>query len=225
MRLLVAEDDTALRSVLVRSLTEAGYVVEAFARGDDAEATLRTAAFDGAVLDWILPARSGVDICAGLRALGNPLPVLMLTARDGVGDRVTGLDSGADDYLTKPFDLDELLARVRAMLRRPVLGSAPLLRTGDLAVDPARHEAWVGDSPLTLAPREYAVLERLAGEAGRLVTRHALARSVLADETGALGSNSLDVHIMRLRRKLSAAGAQSTITTVRGTGFRLEAPP
>jgi DNA-binding response OmpR family regulator len=225
MRLLVAEDDTALRSVLVRSLTEAGYVVEAFARGDDAEATLRTATFDGAVLDWILPARSGVDICAGLRALGNPLPVLMLTARDGVGDRVTGLDSGADDYLTKPFDLDELLARVRAMLRRPVLGSAPLLRTGDLAVDPARHEAWVGDSPLTLAPREYAVLERLAGEAGRLVTRHALARSVLADETGALGSNSLDVHIMRLRRKLSAAGAQSTITTVRGTGFRLEAPP
>jgi two-component system, OmpR family, response regulator len=222
MRLLVAEDDTALRSLLVRGLTEAGYVVESYARGDDAEAALRTTTFDGAVLDWVLPARSGVDICAAERARGSGLPILVLTARDGVGDRIAGLDSGADDYLTKPFDVDELLARIRAMLRRPVLGSAPLLRMSDLAVDPGRREAWVADAPLTLTPREYALLERLATDAGRLVTRHALARSVMADETKALGSNSLDVHIMRLRRKLRTARAQCAITTVRGAGFRLE---
>jgi two-component system, OmpR family, response regulator len=225
MRLLVAEDDPALRSLLVRALTEAGYVVEAWARGDDAEAALRMETFDGAVLDWVLPSRAGVDICAAVRASGSALPILILTARDGVGERVTGLDSGADDYLTKPFDIEELLARIRAMLRRPVLGSAAVLRTSDLSIDPGRREARVADAPLSLTAREYALLERLVTDAGRLVTRHALARSVIADETEALSSNSLDVHVMRLRRKLRAATAACTITTVRGAGFRLDPGP
>jgi DNA-binding response OmpR family regulator len=224
MRVLLVEDDTRIAHFVAKGLREHSYAVDVAAAGEDALYQVAINTYDLVILDVMIPAPDGFAVCKELRRTGHRMPVLMLTARDAVEDRVEGLDRGADDYLTKPFDLDELLARVRAMLRRPVLGNSPLLRAGDLAVDPARREAWVGDSPLSLAPREYALLERLAGEAGRLVTRHALARSVLADETGALSSNSIDVHIMRLRRKLAAAGAQSRIATVRGTGFRLEAP-
>jgi DNA-binding response OmpR family regulator len=219
LRLLLAEDDDRMRDVLERGLREHGYIVDSFASGADAELAIRAASYDLAVLDWMLPGRTGPQVCAALRRNGNALPVLMLTARDAAKDRVAGLDSGADDYLVKPFDFSELLARIRTLLRRPP--TVVPLRLGNVLVDSSRRTALVGEKRLLLTAREYLVLERLARHPETLVRRLDLERSVLEDETEAMASNSLDVHISRIRRKLRDAGADVQIVNSRGVGFRL----
>jgi DNA-binding response OmpR family regulator len=220
MRVLVAEDDRRLREILARGLAEEHYIVDSVERGDDADIALRSGAYDLAILDWNLPGKSGLEICRRLRDRGSSLPVLFLTARDTEADRVHGLDTGADDYLVKPFEFDELLARLRAIVRR---GGAVNTETGvgRLVLDQARRQARVGRTVVDLTPREYSLLERLVLQAGTVVTRTELARSTLRDETVAVGSNSLNVHVSRIRRQLREAGSTVTILTVRGVGFRL----
>jgi DNA-binding response OmpR family regulator len=220
MRVLVAEDDARLREILARGLTEEHYIVDSVERGDDAEIALRGGGYDLAILDWNLPGKSGLDVCRGLRDRGFLLPVLFLTARDSEADRVRGLDTGADDYLIKPFEFAELMARLRAIVRR---GAAvnPEAGVGGLVLDQARRQARVGLIVVDLTLREYALLEVLVLHTGRVVTRAELARSTLTDETAAVGSNSLNVHIGRIRQRLREAGSTVTILTIRGVGFRL----
>jgi two-component system, OmpR family, response regulator len=220
MRVLVAEDDARLREILARGLTEEHYIVDTFERGDDAEIALLGGAYDLAILDWNLPGTSGLEVCHRLRERGISLPVLILTARDRETDRIRGLDTGADDYLIKPFEFDELMARLRAIVRR---GAAvnPEAGVGGLVLDQARRQARVGLMIVDLTPREYALLEKLVLHAGTVVTRTDLARSTLIDETVAVGSNSLNVHVSRIRQRLREAGSTVTILTVRGVGFRL----
>jgi two-component system OmpR family response regulator len=220
MRVLVAEDDARLREILARGLAEEHYIVDSVERGDDAEIALRGGAYDLAILDWNLPGKSGLEVCRRLRDRGISLPVLFLTARDSENDRVQGLDTGADDYLVKPFEFDELLARLRAIVRRGA-GVNPETGVGGLVLDQARRHARVGRMVLDLTPREYALLEKLVLHAGAVVTRTDLARSTLIDETAAVGSNSLNVHVSRIRQRLREAGSNVIILTVRGVGFRL----
>ncbi len=219
MRLLLAEDDRGLRFVLAKALTEQGYVVDAVA--DGAEALLQIGEHDYAlaVLDWRMPKRSGLDVVMAVRKSGKSLPLLMLTARDTSADRVLGLDSGADDYLVKPFDLDELLARVRALLRRPRDGGSPILCCGGLSFDPGTQEIYVDDKPLPVTATQRRILELLLHDSPNLTSRRAVADHVWVDDLEPLGSNAIDVHMARLRAKL--VGARVRIVTVRGSGFRL----
>jgi DNA-binding response OmpR family regulator len=218
MRILVAEDDQGLRSVLERGLREAGYVVDAVPDGDDALAYLGTYEYEVAVLDWRMPRVSGLEVVQALRRRGSALPVLFLTARDTAADRVTGLDEGADDYLVKPFDFGELLARVRALQRRaPVHG--PRLQVGDVLVESASREVHVGNRRPALTATEFSILELLLRRAPAIVERRSIAVHVWSEEADALGSNTIDVHVARLRSKL--AGASARIETVRGVGYRI----
>jgi DNA-binding response OmpR family regulator len=219
MRVLVAEDDAGLRSVLERALQKAGYVVDAVADGDHALEHLRAYPYEVSVIDWRMPGLTGVDVVRRFRSLQGKTPVLLLTARDATGDRVEGLDAGADDYLVKPFEIAELLARLRALQRRPAVPIGPVLRVGDLSFDPATREARHGGEPLPLTAREQAVLELLMRRHPSLVTRQALALHAWPDEAEALGTNTVAVHIARLRAKL--AGLATEIETVRGMGYRL----
>jgi DNA-binding response OmpR family regulator len=220
MRVLVAEDDRRIREILARGLTETHYVVDAFERGDEAETALAAGTYDAAILDWNLPGLSGLEVCRRLRARGSALAVLFLTARDSEADRVEGLDRGADDYLVKPFVFDELLARLRAVIRRAA-ALTPGVGTGGLVIDQSRREARLGTAVLDLTDREYALLEKLALHSGAVVTRADLARSTVSDESLAVGSNSVNVHVSRIRRRLREAGSGATIANVRGIGFRL----
>jgi len=220
MRVLVAEDDPALRSVLERGLRENGYVVDAVGRGDDALHLLGLYDYALAVLDWRMPGSPGVDVVAEVRRRRLATPVLMLTARDTVADRVTGLDAGADDYLVKPFAFDELLARLRALQRRPVAADQPTLAAGALRYDPGTREAAVDGRPLGLTPTERTILELLLRRRPAAVTRAAIAQHGWADESDPLGSNTIEVHVARLRAKLAGAGVR--VVTVRGVGYRLE---
>jgi DNA-binding response OmpR family regulator len=220
MRVLVAEDDARLREILARGLADEHYIVDSFERGDDAEIALLGGAYDLAILDWNLPGRSGLEVCRRLRDRGVLLPVLILTARDSEPDRVRGLDTGADDYLIKPFEFDELMARLRAIVRRGATVN-PGAGVSGLVLDQARRQARVGHMIVDLTPREYALLEKLVLHSGTVVTRTDLARSTLIDETVAVGSNSLNVHLSRIRQRLRAAGSTVTILTVRGVGFTL----
>ncbi len=219
MRVLVAEDDARLREILARGLAEEHYIVKTFERGDDAETALYGGTYDIAILDWNLPGRSGLEICRRLRERGISLPVLFLTARDSETDRVHGLDTGADDYLIKPFVFDELLARLRAVIRRGAAVNPRLV--GGLVLDQVQRQAQIGSAVLDLTAREFAVLEKLVLRAGAVVTRAELARSTLSDDTGAIGSNSFSVHVSRIRQRLREADADVVILTVRGVGFRL----
>jgi DNA-binding response OmpR family regulator len=219
VRLLVAEDDRGLRSVLTRSLREQGYVVDAVDNGDDALALMGEYDYAAVVLDWRMPGLTGVEVIAAARRRDLAVPVLMLTARDAPNDRIAGLDAGADDYLVKPFDLGELFARVRALMRRPRNGASPLIRHGAIELDPAVREVRVGGHPLSLTATEFAILELLLRRAPSVVTRRAIAEHVWPDELDPVGSNTIDVHIARLRAKLS--GADVRIVTVRGAGFRV----
>ncbi|HKT84013.1 MAG TPA: response regulator transcription factor [Solirubrobacterales bacterium] len=220
MRLLVAEDDPALRDVLSRGLRDHGYQVDAAENGDDAVDLLRFNEYDVAIIDWRMPGRSGVDVVTWLRARELPMAVLMLTARDTPADRVQGLDAGADDYLVKPFDFAELLARIRALQRRPRILDQPVLARGRLRFDPARHEFTVDAKPVGLTPTEFRVLEVLVRRAPAVADRRVIANHAWADETEPLGSNAIDVQVSRLRAKLAGAGVR--IITVRGAGYRLE---
>ncbi len=220
MRLLLAEDDQALRSVLVRGLSEEGYVVDAVANGEAALALARRHDYAAAILDWRMPILSGIDVVNALRRDKRPLPVLMLTARDTTADRVTGLDAGADDYLVKPFDIAELFARLRALLRRPPRTGDLVLTCGRLTYDVARHDVAVGETQLSLTATERGILELLLRRMPTTVTRRDIADHVWDDVLDPIGSNTIDVHMARLRAKLSGSGMR--VVTVRGTGFRAE---
>ncbi len=220
MRVLVAEDDPGLRDVVVLGLTGAGYHVDAVERGDDAIDQLKWHDYDVAIVDWRMPGAEGIDVVAWARRNQRPTAILMLTARDAQADRIRGLDTGADDYLVKPFDFGELLARVRALQRRPRGVGAPVLRHGRLALDPVPQVVTVGDRTVSLTVTEYRILELLMRRAPAVVDRKAIAEHAWADETDPLGSNAIDVQLSRLRAKLPDAGVR--IVTVRGRGYRLE---
>jgi two-component system copper resistance phosphate regulon response regulator CusR len=220
MRILVAEDDLGLRDVLVLGLEEQGYHVDAVERGDDAIDQLRWYDYDVAIVDWRMPGAPGIDVIAWARRQAKPTAILMLTARDTPADRIEGLDAGADDYLVKPFDFGELLARVRALQRRPRGVDAPVIARGQLNLDPIRRAVTVGGRPLGLTPTEFQILELLLRRSPAVVDRKSIAEHAWQDETDPLGSNAIDVQLSRLRAKLPTAGVR--IVTVRGAGYRLE---
>jgi DNA-binding response OmpR family regulator len=222
MRVLVAEDDEALRSVLERGLRENGYAVDATSNGEQALNYLRTYDYEVAILDWRMPIVSGLDVIHQLRRNGSTLPVLMLTARDAPSDRITGLDEGADDYLVKPFDFGELLARVRALQRRGPVLQDTVISIGDIQLDTASREVSVGTSRLRLTATELSVLEVLMRRSPAVVRRRSIALAVWDEEADALGSNTIDVHLTRLRAKLASSNV--TIETVRAIGYRIASP-
>jgi DNA-binding response OmpR family regulator len=219
MRVLIAEDDEALRSVLERGLKEEGYVVDPVADGEAALRHLRTYDYDVAVVDWRMPGLSGLQVVSEARRRGDRTPILLLTARDTPADRVAGLDEGADDYLTKPFDFSELIARLRALQRRPPLALRPVLECGDLQFDPATREVMVAGQPVAMTATESALVELLLRRSPAVVTRRQIATQIWEDEASAVGSNTIDVHMGRVRSKLSKSRAH--IETVRGMGYRI----
>jgi DNA-binding response OmpR family regulator len=219
MRVLVAEDDTALRSVLERGLRENGYVVDSVGDGSAALRHLRAYEYDVAILDWRMPEHTGLEVIDEVRRGGDRTPILMLTARDTAADRVTGLDSGADDYLVKPFEISELFARIRALQRRPPLTTLPVLECADLRLDPATRVVSVSGHPVATTAIETSLIEVLLRRSPSVVTRRMIAIQVWNDEADAVGSNTIDVHVARVRNKLSGSGAR--IETVRGLGYRM----
>ncbi len=219
MRVLVAEDDPALRSVLDRGLRENGYVVDVVADGGDAVNHLRTYDYEVAILDWRMPKKSGLEALHEARRIGVRTPILMLTARDAPTDRVKGLNSGADDYLVKPFDFSELLARLQALQRRPALRLDPQLECGDLRFDPATRELTREGRRIVLTATECSIVELLMRRSPSVITRRTIAVQVWDEESDAVGSNTIDVHVARLRAKLE--GGRARIETVRGSGYRL----
>ena len=221
MRILVAEDDRGLQEILSLGLRDAGYHVDAVDRGDDAIDQLRWYEYDVAIVDWRMPGAEGIDVVAWARKHDRPTAILMLTARDTPADRIRGLDTGADDYLVKPFDFGELLARVRALQRRPRGVDQPVLTLGRLSLDPVTHVVAINDSEVSLTRTEYLILELLLRRAPSVVDRKAIAEHAWEDETDPLGSNAIDVQMSRLRAKLVGGGIR--IVTVRGSGYRAEA--
>jgi DNA-binding response OmpR family regulator len=219
MRVLIAEDDEGLRSVLERGLRENGYAVDAAYDGEQAWRFLQTYEYEVAVLDWRMPAVSGLELVQRLRRQGSTLPILILTARDTAADRVTGLDEGADDYLVKPFDFSELLARIRALQRRGEAMQSLEIRVGDLVFDTISREVSFGSVHPRLTAIELALLEVLAQRSPATVSRRSIALAVWNEEADALGSNTLDVHLARLRAKLVKSGAK--IEAVRAMGYRM----
>jgi len=220
MRILVAEDDLGLREVLVLGLEDQGYYVDAVDRGDDAIDQLKFYEYDVAIVDWRMPGAEGIDVVAWARRKHRPTALLMLTARDAPADRIRGLDTGADDYLVKPFDFGELLARVRALQRRPRGVDEPILARGRIRLDPVSRVVTADDQSLNLTGTEYLILELLMRRSPAVVDRKSIAEHAWADETDPLGSNAIDVQMSRLRAKLPNAGVR--IVTVRGAGYRLE---
>jgi len=223
MRVLVVEDEDPIRDLLTRGLSERGYVVDGAGNGGDALHLLRLYEYAAAIIDWRLPEVSGVEVIRTARRLGLEVPVLVLTARDALRDRVEGLDAGADDYLVKPFEFDELLARLRALLRRPARGPLTGFQVGGLSVDLATRRVEVEGREIPLTPKEFAILELLVSRSPAVVSAREIAIQVWPDETELIGSNTIHVHMGRLVRKLGRDSVH--IVTVRGQGFRLEAPP
>jgi DNA-binding response OmpR family regulator len=219
MRVLVAEDDAALRSVLVRGLQENGYVVDAVEDGESALRYLQSYSYEVAVLDWRMPKGTGLEVVEQARRRGDRTPILMLTARDTARDRVSGLNTGADDYLVKPFDFSELLARLLALQRRPPLVTGPVLVCGDLQFDPATREVTLNGVAVALTGIETALVELLIRRAPSVMTRRMIAEQVWENDADAVGSNTIDVHVGRVRAKLSASPVR--IETVRGIGYRM----
>ncbi|MBS1137262.1 MAG: two component transcriptional regulator, winged helix family [Proteobacteria bacterium] len=219
MRILVVEDDSLLGDGIQAGLRQAGYSADWVRDGAAADTALAVEEYAAVVLDLGLPRVSGLELLRKLRAAGNAVPVLILTARDAVPDRVAGLDAGADDYMVKPFDLDELAARLRALVRRSHGQTAAVLNVGDLELDPAAHTARFKGQPVELSAREFAVLQALALNAGRVLSRERLEQSLYGwgEE---VESNAIEVHIHHLRRKL----APDLIRTVRGVGYTMPRP-
>jgi DNA-binding response OmpR family regulator len=218
VRVLVIEDDEGLADVLARGLADAGHDVAVRRTGPDGVAAAMAGPFDAVVLDWMLPGQDGPSVCRELRARGNHTPVLMLTARHAVRDRIGGLDAGADDYLTKPFSFDELLARLRVFARRG--GRLDRLVVDDLAIDRDRRTVTRGGVRVDVTAREFDLLALLAERAGRVVTRFQIFEEVWDGETD-LRSNAIDVHVANLRSKIDRPFGRESIQTVRGIGFRL----
>lgn len=219
MRILVAEDERNLNELISKTLAKAGYAVDSVLNGDDALDWLATGVYDAAVLDVMMPGKDGFEVIRAHRAAGGATPALFLTARDSVRDRVEGLDAGADDYVVKPFSLEELLARVRALVRRGSKGGSSLLSVSDLTLDRAGRRVKRGGEEITLSAKEFAVLEVLMAHAGQVLDRETILRS--AWDYGYEGeSNMVDVYIRYLRRKIDSDGAKpKLIHTVRGAGY------
>jgi len=224
VRVLVVEDDVRMAAMLQRGLAEDGYSVDVTRDGVEAVWQGTEIDYDVIVLDVMLPGLDGFGVCKQLRESGRWAPVLMLTARDGVADRIAGLDSGADDYLTKPFSFGELSARVRALLRRGAPERPAELRAGDLRLDPATRAAWRGDVELDLSAKEFALLELFLRQAGVVLTRTAILEHVwdLAYEGM---SNVVDQYVGYLRRKVDRPFGVEQLETVRGAGYRLRREP
>ncbi|MBZ5738886.1 response regulator transcription factor [Nocardioides mangrovi] len=225
MRILVAEDDQRLAELLDQSLTEAGWEVEVVHDGRAAygRSLPDGLPYDVLLLDWMLPELDGVTVCRRLRDLGVTTPVLMLTARGDVRDRISGLDAGADDYLPKPFDLDELLARLRALRRRSTYDEQAVVEVGDLVVDAGARRVRRGSTEIELSAREFDVLHLLVSRAGRVVSRFQILDEVWDGETD-LRSNVIDVYLASIRGKIDRPFGTSTITTLRGAGYRVDGP-
>ena len=223
MRILLAEDDRQLRLSITRGLREASYDVDQASSGPQALAHAAGGEYDALILDVLLPGKSGLAVCESIRERGSRVPILMLTALDGVEQRIVGLDAGADDYLTKPFDFGELLARLRALMRRHGEGTAPRLVIGDLVIDTVRLAVRRDHREIALTGKEFAFLLHLARNNGRVVSRADLMAHVWGD-SGNTYSNIIDVYASRLRRKLDDGEPAAMFTTVRGSGFMLEAP-
>jgi two-component system response regulator MprA len=223
VRILVVDDDRSVRDALRRALTLGGYDVEAAEDGRQALIRLSTSAPDAVVLDIGMPEVDGLEVCRRLRGAGDRTPILMLTARDAVSDRIDGLDAGADDYLVKPFDLGELKARIRALLRRSASGDPDSLAFAELRLDSARHGVSVGDEFVELTRTEYQLLELLMLNPRTVLTHSVIYERVWGYDFGP-ASNALRVYVGYLRRKLQQAGARDLIHTVRGVGYSLREP-
>jgi DNA-binding response OmpR family regulator len=219
MRILLVEDDKKAARVLKKGLEEEGFVVDTASSGTEGEYLASISDYDLILLDWLLPGKAGIELCRDLRARGLSTPILMLTAKDAIADRIAGLNTGADDYLTKPFAFAELLARIRALLRRAETTRPAVLRVGDLALDPVTHRVTRGGVAVSLTTKEYAILEFLMQHAGEVVTRMQLGEHVWEAEHDNL-TNLVDVHVSHLRRKIDR-GAAPLIQTVRGRGYQL----
>ncbi len=218
----MVEDETNLGQLLVRGLREEGYAADLADRGEEALWMAHAAPYDAIVLDVMLPGLDGFDVCRRLRGDGIWSPVLMLTARDAVDDRVTGLDAGADDYLAKPFSFDELLARLRALTRRAPVERPAVLEVGDLRLDPASHRAWRGEAELDLSAKEFALLELFMRRPGMALTRGQLLDGAW-DMAFEARSNVVDVYVRYLREKIDRPFGAESIETIRGAGYRLRA--
>src|SRR5436190_9583696 len=219
MRLLVVEDDLRLSEVLMRGLREEGYAVDSARDGVSALEQLSVNSYDAVILDVMIPAPNGIEVCRQVRSAKLTTPVLMLTARDAVADRIAGLDCGADDYLVKPFAFTELLARLRALLRRGSIIAAPTLQVGDLRVETASHRVFHGDREIVLTSKEYALLEYLARNPGRVISRAEIAEHVW-DENFDPFSNVIEVYVNRVRRKVDPVEPHRIVTR-RNEGYML----
>jgi DNA-binding response OmpR family regulator len=220
MRLLIVEDEPRLAALLRRGLTEEGHAVDRAASGEEAFDWLAVAEYDALILDVMLPGVDGLEVCRALRRRHNATPVLILTARDSIADRVAGLDAGADDYLVKPFAFAELLARLRALTRRSPNLRDTILEAGTLRLDPAARRAWRGDLELELPNKEFRILEYLMRHPNRVLTRAMIAEHVW-DYDFPNVTNVIDVHIRSLRRRIDDPYPGLLIQTVRGAGYRL----
>lgn len=222
MKILIVEDETRLADVLHQGLKEHGYVVEQAGDGSEGLKVILSGSYDAVILDVMLPGWDGFEVLQQVRKAGCIVPILMLTARSGVDDRVMGLNLGADDYLPKPFEFKELLARLRAITRRPAVEPQELLRVADLEMDPSRHEVRRAGNPMELSAREFALLEFMMRRVGLVLTRAMILDHVWAsDHNYDGGSNLVDVYINFLRKKVDAGHPVRLIHTIRGSGYVL----
>jgi two-component system OmpR family response regulator len=224
MRVLVVEDEPRLAELIRDGLVEEGHAADVAATGNEVFSWVRVVHYDAILLDRMLPDKDGIEICRALRQQGVRVPILMLTARDAVEDRVAGLDAGADDYLVKPFSLVELHARIRALSRRPTDVLDPVLMQGELRLDPAARRVWRGDQEISLPNKEFRILEYLMRNAGRVLTREMIANHVW-DYEFLNATNVIDVHVRMLRERLGDPVPGGMIQTVRGAGYRISTSP
>ena len=224
MRILLIEDDARTARALERGLKEEGYVVDVAASGEDGEQLVHANSYRIIILDWYLPGKEGVAVCRDLRRDGVTVPILMLTARDALADRVVGLDTGVDDYLTKPFAFAELLARLRALLRRSEQGRPLVLTVDNLRMDPATHRVTRAGHPIDLTVKEYQILELLMRRAGEVVARTQIEEEIWG-QVSDVSSNAVDVHISHLRRKIDPPASRHLLHTVRGRGYFVDPGP
>jgi two-component system OmpR family response regulator len=220
MRILVVEDELKMANLLRRGLMEEGHAVDVARAGDDALWMARAIEYEAVVLDLMLPGLDGIEVCRRLREGGVWAPVLMLTARDGVEDRVAGLDAGADDYLPKPFSFAELLARLRALVRRGAAERPAVLEVDDLRLDPATRQAWRGEDEILLSPKEFALFEAFMRRPGQVLSRYQLLEHAW-DYGYENRSNVVDVYVRYLRDKIDRPFGRASLETVRGAGYRL----
>ncbi len=223
MRLLVAEDEPRMAVLLRRGFQEEGYAVDVTGNGLEAEWMALETPYDALILDVMLPGCDGIEVCERLRQKGRWMPVIMVTARDAVADRIRGLDAGADDYLVKPFSFGELCARVRSLTRRVRTDPNPMVEVGDLRLDPGRRRVWRGSTEIALTPREFTILELLMRNAGQVVTRTRLLENAW-DLNADHSSNVIDQYLAYLRKKIDKPFDRHDIETVRGVGYRLREP-